>query len=128
MILSHANARVEAGFSINADIVSPNMLEESIITERIVYEAVSKAGGPTKVVTDRELLKMVKDSHRQYAAAQELKKQQQSEAQKRVQERRKATVDLKNAVAKKKAVVEEFRSKISEFDSEIHALQEKLRK
>ena len=35
---------------------------------------------------------------------------------------------LKNAVAKKKAVVEEFYSKISEFDSEIHALQEKLRK
>ena len=63
---------------------------------------------PTKVVIDRELLKMAKDSYRQYAAVQELKKQQQSEAQKHVQEKRKATIDLKNAVAKKKAVVEEF--------------------
>ena len=35
---------------------------------------------------------MVKDSNRQYEAAQELKKQRQSEAQKRVQEKRKATV------------------------------------
>ena len=51
---------------------------------------------------------MVKDSHRQHAAAQELKKQQQSEAQKRVQVKRKATVDLKNAFAKKKAVVKSF--------------------
>ena len=93
---------MQAGFSINGDISSPNMLEESIITQRIVHEAVSKAGGPTKVIIDWELLKMVKDSHRQYAAAQELKKQQQSETQKHVQEKRKATVDLKNAVAKKK--------------------------
>ena len=92
LILSHGNARVEAGFSINADILSPNMLEESIITQRIVFEAVSKVGGPTKVIIDRELLKLVEDSHRQYAAAQELKKQQQSEAQQCVQEKRKATV------------------------------------
>ena len=108
MILSHGNAKVEAGFSINADILSPNTLKESIITQRIVYEAVSKAGGSTKVIIDWELLKMVKDSHRQYAAAQELKKQQQSEAQKLVQVKRKATVGLKNAVAKKKAVVKSF--------------------
>ena len=126
MILSHANARVETGFSINAEILSPNMLEESIITERIVYQTLNKMGVPTKVIIDPELLKTVEDSHRQYAAAQELKKQQQSEAQKRVQEKRKAIADLKNAVAKKKAVAEEFRSKKSEFDSEIHALQEKL--
>ena len=105
LTLSHGNARVEAGFTINADILSPNMLKESIITQRIVYEAVSKAGGPTKVIIDRELLKMVKDSHRQCAAAQELKKEQQSEAQKRVQKKRKATVDLENAVAKKAVVV-----------------------
>ena len=128
LILSLGNASVEAGFSINADNLSSNMLEESIITQRIVYEAVSKAGDPTNVIIDRELLKIVKDSHRQYAAAQELKKQRQSEAQQRVQEKSKATVDFKNTVAKKKAVIEEFRSRISEFDSEIHALQEKLRK
>ena len=41
LILSHGNARVEAGFSINADILSPNMLEESITIQRIVYEAVN---------------------------------------------------------------------------------------
>ena len=117
---------METGFSINAEILSPNMLEESIITERIVYQTLSKTGVPTKVIIDPELLKIVEDSHRQYATAQELKKQQQSEAQKRVQEKRKAIAGLKNAVGKKKAVVEEFRSKISEFDSEIHALQEKL--
>ena len=51
---------------------------------------------------------MVKDSHRQYAAAQELKKQQQSETQKHVQEKRKATVDLKNAVAKKRQWLKSF--------------------
>ena len=50
LILSHGNVRVEAGFSINTDILSLNMLEKSIFTQRIVYEAVSKAGCPTKVI------------------------------------------------------------------------------
>ena len=36
LMLSHGNARVEAGFPIDANILSPNMLEESIITQRIV--------------------------------------------------------------------------------------------
>ena len=40
MVLSHGNARVESGFSINDDMLLPNMLSESIIAQRIVYEAV----------------------------------------------------------------------------------------
>lgn len=75
------------------------MLAETIVTQRIVYEAVQKAGGPVKVSITLELMNMVKNSYKTYA--QEEKKRQQSDAQKRVVQKRKATVDLSNAVANK---------------------------
>lgn len=128
LILSHGNARVESGFSINDDILLPNMLAETIVSQRIVFEAVQRAGSPNKVEITRQLMKMVRNSHKSYSVAQDEKKQQQSDAQKRVVEKRKATVDLQNAVANKKAAVDELRNKINIFDSEIQALQEKLRK
>ena len=48
LILSHGNVRVESGFSINDDILLLNMLAETIVIQRIVHDAVQKAGGPTK--------------------------------------------------------------------------------
>ena len=128
LILSHGNVRVESGFSINDDILLLNMLAETIVIQRIVHDAVQKAGRPTKVAITSEFMKIIKNSHRTYTAAKDEKKQQKGDAQKRVVEKRKATVELQNAVANKKAVVEELKNRINMFDSEIYALQEKLRK
>ena len=41
---------------------------------------------------------------------------------------RKVTLELKNAIGKKKAAVDDLRSKITQFDSEVHSLQEQLKK
>ena len=59
MILSHGNARVESGFSINDDMLLPNMLSESIIAQRIMYEDVSKAGGAADVDITKEMMRKV---------------------------------------------------------------------
>ena len=39
-ILSHGQADVERGFSINKDVIRTNMVEKTIVTHRIVYEGV----------------------------------------------------------------------------------------
>ena len=70
-ILSHGNARLESGFFIDNDILLPNMLAETIVTQRIVYEALQKAGGPAKVSITLELMNMVQNSHKTYTHAQE---------------------------------------------------------
>ena len=49
LILSHGSARVESGFSINDLILLPNILAETIVTQRIVHDTVQKAGNPMKV-------------------------------------------------------------------------------
>ena len=75
-----------------------------------------------------ELMKSVKASHKRFNAANEEKKTCQSEAQKKIVEKRKATLELKEVVAKKKALLSEMKSEITSCDTQIIALQEKLRK
>ena len=128
LIMSHGNARVESGFSVNDDILLPNMLEETIVSQRLAYEGVQKAGGPTKVEITDDLMKSVRYSHKRFAASNEEKKKRQSVAQKKIGEKRKATIELKEVVARKKAAVSEMQSEISGYDVVITALHEKLRK
>ena len=67
----------------------------------------------------------VKASHKQFNAANEEKKKCQSESQKKILEKSKATLELKEVVVKKKAFMQ---SEITSCDTQIIALQEKLRK
>ena len=119
---------IESGFSINNDILSENMLEESIVSQRITYEGVHKAGSAEDVEITPEMFKAVKASHRTYKAAHEEKQKRQSAGQKRQLMKRKVTLELKNAIAKKRAAIDDLRSKITQFDSEIYSLQEQLKK
>ena len=44
MVLSHGNAAVEGGFSINKELLNDNMLEETVVAQRVVFDAIRKAG------------------------------------------------------------------------------------
>ena len=128
LILSHGNARVESGFSINGDILLPNQLCESIVAQRIVYEGILKAGGVTQVDISSQMVKDVKGSHRRYNLSEEEKRKNQSEGQKKQAEKRKMTLELKKAVEEKKAKLDAMKEAVLNADKEILELQEKLRK
>ena len=70
--------------------------------------------------------KMVENSHITYVHAQEEKKQ--SDTQKHVLEKRKATVDLQNAVTNKKIVVKELKYKINFMISKFMHCKKSFRK
>ena len=65
LILSHGNARVEAGVSINKDM-SENMSEEALVTHRIVYDSVVNSGRLENAKVDKEMMKYVDKAHSQY--------------------------------------------------------------
>lgn len=44
LILSHGQAFVESGFSVNKDMIVENQLEESLVARRLVYHGVKNAG------------------------------------------------------------------------------------
>ena len=41
LVLSHGQATVERGFSVNADMLLPNMLQSSLVSRRLVYDTLS---------------------------------------------------------------------------------------
>ena len=114
--LSHGNARIESGFSVNTDILETNMMEQSIVAQRLVYEGIERAGGVVKVEITPEMMKMVKASHRSMVAAKKEANLETSEFQKKRIQKRKLKVSLDNAVAEKKKLVEDMKQKIQSFD------------
>ncbi len=50
MILSHGNASVEGGFSINKEVLVENLKEKSVVALRTVYDAIRRCGCPIQEI------------------------------------------------------------------------------
>lgn len=66
LILSHGQATVESGFSINKDILIENQLEETLVAQRRVYDAIQCAGGIHDVQLSPSLLTSVRSARSRY--------------------------------------------------------------
>ena len=74
LILSHGNASVERGFSVNKDILIENLSEQSLISQRLVYDKIKDVGGIFDVNIDKNLMRYVKGSRMRYERQLEQKK------------------------------------------------------
>lgn len=52
MTVSHGQASIERGFSINKDVLAPNMLEKTIIAQRLVCDGVASSLDEKKCLQD----------------------------------------------------------------------------
>lgn len=59
LTLSHGQAAVERGFSINSDLLAPNLKTESLVAQRLVYDTIALSEIP---VADFELTKELMQS------------------------------------------------------------------
>lgn len=76
LILSHGQADVERGFSINKDVVSFNMGTETLCAYRMVYDGISQMECKVhEVVISKEMLQSCKFSHQRYRAHVEEQKE-----------------------------------------------------
>ena len=66
LILSHGNAEVERGFSVNKVCLQDNMTESTLIGFRTVCDTVQKMGGIDKVPITKSLLHSVKNASARY--------------------------------------------------------------
>lgn len=125
LILSHGNASVESGFSVNKDMLVENLHEESLVAQRTVYQAVQCAGGITSVVIDKNMLSYVRGSHARYEEALGRKRKAAAEADKQTAAKRKLTAEIKQLEIKKSCVMKEAASEAGKIDSEITKLLNK---
>lgn len=79
LVLSHGQATVERGFSVNRQVSVENLKEISYVPQRIVYDAVSKTGGNLNIVITKELCRSVLAAHNRYRAFLEDKKKKRSD-------------------------------------------------
>lgn len=80
LILSHGQATVERGFSVNRQVMVENMKEQTFIAQRTIHDHIQSIGGLGQLVVSRELLAAASAGRKRYAAYLEEQKKEQQEA------------------------------------------------
>jgi hypothetical protein len=86
LLLSHGQATVERGFSINREVETVNMKSDTIVAHRQICSHVASVGGLGEVVLSKELLQScsnARSKYRMYLDEQKQKKKEDTERQKR---------------------------------------------
>ena len=74
-VLSHGQAAVERGFSVNKELLTENLEEVSLISQRLVYDHINDSQlSITKIPLPNELLKSCKLANNRYNSALENQK------------------------------------------------------
>ncbi|KAL3063671.1 hypothetical protein OYC64_000077 [Pagothenia borchgrevinki] len=105
LILSHGQASVERGFSVNKEVEACNMQQDTFVAQRLVCDYVTLHGGVTKVPLTRQLLNSVSSARSRYRIhLDQERRKKESEAQGR---KRKAEEDhLEELKRRKKSILE----------------------
>lgn len=127
-ILSHGNAFVETGFSVNKHLLVENLLEESLVSQRIICDSVKHIGGLRNVIINRSMLTSIRASRRRYQSYLEIKKEKQSEEQKKKMEKRKIELQLKELEEKRKKLKIEREKQDAEIETKKILLENLKRK
>jgi len=68
LILSHGQATAERGISINTQLLVENLKADSIVSQLIVYDGISTAGGVYDVPVTKSMLSYVQGARQRYFA------------------------------------------------------------
>lgn len=73
LILSHGNAALERGFSVNKECLIDNLLEKSLVAQRIVIDGINNAEGFKNFSVTKRLIQYARNSHSLASIITELK-------------------------------------------------------
>lgn len=103
LLLSHGQGTVERGFSVNKEVETCNMQEETIVTHRLICDYVNTCGGLLHVPISKELLASAasaRSKYRMHLDQQKTRKITDAQAQKR-----KALEETIEGLKKKRRIV-----------------------
>ena len=104
LVLSHGQASVERGFSINKEMIVENQKEMSLVAQRLIVDHVRSVGGVNKVEISKELLlsaARARQKYHGYLDEEKRKKERQG-----IDLKRKALTDELDDLKKKRARME----------------------
>lgn len=107
--LSHGNAALERGFSVNEDLLIENQSENSIVALRIVYDAIKEVGGVSSVPITKSLIQSVRNSHSKYMEFLKKRKIEDQNLQKEKDEKKQRDKELRELEDEKKKKITRYR-------------------
>ena len=116
LLLSHGQATIERGFSVNKEVVIENQQTKSLIARRLIKDHIIQAGGILQVSITKQMMISVRSARSRYS--QYLADKKECEVKERAQMKRKAELDT----------IEELRMKTKRLKSDIDALHVSVKK
>lgn len=123
LVLSHGNALLERGFSINDECLVENLHEQSLVAQRVVYDAIHAAGGVPHVEISSSMLQYAKNAHSVYCRSLEEKQNEKSQADQEKQRKREAATAIKELEAKKRKIEANAKMEIEAIEKEVRAIK-----
>ena len=122
--LSHGNAAVEGGFSINKDLIETNMLEETVVAQRVVFYEIRIAGMYVrKVPITAKMVSSVRSENASYKSYLAAKQQEKTEEQEKAKDERKRKALIESLEKQKKLKLDEMKVQAAELETQIKALK-----
>ena len=124
MILSHGNAALERGFSVNKECIVENQQEKSLIAQRLIYDSILATNKPlTDFVVTKKLIQYVKNSYSWYKTSldEEKKNLEKEDHTKRAQKR--IATAVQELQDKKKKIMDDALKETASIENEILALK-----
>lgn len=116
LLLSHGQASVERGFSINKEMMVENLKEHSLIAQRLIHDHVHFVGGLQNIGYTKELLLSASASRQKYQMYLDDERRQKQDQQK--QQKRKTLMDeISEMKVKKKRMEEDVKTLVKSADS-----------
>ena len=127
LILSHGNASVESEFSINSSILVENMHEDSVVVQRLVYDAIQSVGGILQVDINQSIQQFARSARSCYEDALKKRREKSSLEDKRKQEKKRAADVIQTLKSKKAKLASAAAAEARAIDGEIVELVKLVR-
>lgn len=120
--MSHENALLERGFSVNKEIIVPNLKEENLVAQRLVYDDIQLKGRILEVDFNKKLLSYVRNSHKKYEEYLKNKKKKQAENEEQKKEEHRKQLRIKELEEKKKVMEQNFLNERADIERELRQM------
>ena len=121
--MSHGNAALERGFSVNGEMLVENLREETLVARRIVHDSVTKAGGLSSLTITKQLLLSMKNVHGRWKNNMDERKKKQIEEEKTKSEKRKVEREEKELKSKMARLQLESIKEIEIIDEQLKSVR-----
>ena len=125
LTMFHGNAAVERSFSINKECLVENLLDDSLVAQRVVHDAVSSAGGVTAVPIPKALIHAVRNASAKRLEAAKKKTEAEDAA---ANHRKRVAEEIKLLEAKKARVEQASKEETLALNDELRKLRNALKK